>query len=194
MEVDYSGFHSVLLWAHQSFKCEQVAVWCTWTWERMAPRNRWDAVGSAALKCPSSRIQTQVPWVPEIAGIFSSTKWGQGRNVKLGNLRMALAIDWVFAVILPGSPGLTVNPIASMCYDIPFHPISQMSSQGLRPPVHKLNLHPVILAHKCVICHFSWQVCIPVCKLCWGKKSESLSVCQLCFYLSVFLFIYFHSV
>lgn len=79
----------------------------------------------------------------ETAGVSSPTRWGQRRNVKPGSFSLALEIGWALTIILCWSPGLMEGPTASMYMDIPFHSVSQMRSQGLSPPVHKLNLHPI---------------------------------------------------
>lgn len=72
--------------------------------------------------------------------------------------------------------------------DIPFHPISQMSSQGLSPPVHKLNLRPVILAAKCAFCSAN---CIEKRKTkicpCISYPSVCLSTCL---FISILCIIY----
>lgn len=114
----------------------------------MAPRNSWHAMRSATLKCQSSKIQTQGLWVPgrQLAS-FLPPRWGQRWNVKPGNLRMAVAIDWELSIVQALKPHphpLRRCPWHPVTWKVP-RPIAQMST---RNPRGRRNLGPHLVIRK----------------------------------------------
>lgn len=112
---------------------EQVVLCGTWTWEHMAPRNSSGAMRSSTLKCQSSKIQTQGPWVPgrQLASCYPN-RWGQRWNVKPLNLRMTVAIDWAPSIFQALNSRLDGGAQGTHMTRTPSHPTAQVSTLSLR--------------------------------------------------------------